>query len=307
VPIVLDPVSAHYDRWRDLLLLVLERYALSSHVLSDTTYLDVPAWRRMDAVVLSWLFGAVTTELMETVRTRGGTARTAWLGIEAQFLGNREFRALQLDAKFRVFTQGDLSIGDYCAKMKSMADLLGDLGEVVHDRTLVLNVLRGLNMRYAHMRVHFRHSNLFPCFRDVRNDLLLEELSIDASPPAPSTALLASTQKNASSGGLPGGSAPTPSAGGRGSSSSSPGASGGANSLTGSDGGGNGGRRRRRKGQGQAPWPSIYNPWTGQITMWPGTSTGQQQQRGPAQQQQQRNGPQQQQAAFQQAMLAAIQ
>ena len=119
VPIVLDPVSAHYDRRRDLLLLVLERYALSSHVLSDTTYLDVPAWRSMDAVVLSWLFGAVTTELMETVRNRGGTARTAWLGIEAQFLGNREFHALQLDAKFRVFTQGDLSI----AKMKSMANL----------------------------------------------------------------------------------------------------------------------------------------------------------------------------------------
>ena len=119
MPIVLDPVSVHYDRWRDLLLLVLERYALSSHVLSDTTYLDVPAWRSMDAVVLSWLFGAVTTELMETVRTRGGTARTAWLGIEVQFLGNREFHALQLDAKFLVFTQGDLSI----TKMKSMANL----------------------------------------------------------------------------------------------------------------------------------------------------------------------------------------
>jgi len=63
VPIVLDPVSVHYDRWWDLLLLVLERSALSSHVLSDTAYLYVPAWRRMDAVVLSWLFGAVTTGL----------------------------------------------------------------------------------------------------------------------------------------------------------------------------------------------------------------------------------------------------
>jgi len=63
VPIVLDPVSVHYDCWWDLLLLVLERSALSSHVLSDTAYLYVPAWRRMDAVVLSWLFGAVTTGL----------------------------------------------------------------------------------------------------------------------------------------------------------------------------------------------------------------------------------------------------
>ncbi|CAN6348820.1 unnamed protein product [Urochloa humidicola] len=170
VPIVLDTDSAHYDRWRDLVLLVLERYALSSHVLDDANHPDAPAWRRMDAVVLSWLFGAVTTTLMETLRTRGGTARTAWLGIEAQFLGNREFRALQLDAKFRVFTQGDLSIGDYCSKMKSMAERLGDLGEEVHDRTLVLNVLRGLNERFQHMRIHFRRSNPFPCFRDVPPD-----------------------------------------------------------------------------------------------------------------------------------------
>jgi hypothetical protein len=91
----------------------------------------------------------------------------------------------RVDAKLRVFTQDDLSIGDYCAKMKSMADLLGDLGEVVHDCTLVLNVLRGLNERYVHMRVHFRRFNLFPCFHDVRNDLLLEELSIGAPSPAP--------------------------------------------------------------------------------------------------------------------------
>jgi hypothetical protein len=101
VPIVLDPLSPHYDRWRDLL--VLERYALKSHVLSDVALADISAWRRMDAVVLSWIFGAVTTELMESVRTRVGTARHAWLGIEAQFLGNREFRALHLDGRFRIF------------------------------------------------------------------------------------------------------------------------------------------------------------------------------------------------------------
>ncbi|XP_039822783.1 uncharacterized protein LOC120684997 [Panicum virgatum] len=277
------------------------------NIRTDAAHPTVPAWRRMDAVVLSWLFGAVTTELMETVRTRGGTARTAWLGIEAQFLGNREFRALQLDAKFRIFTQGDLSIGEYCSKMKSMADQLGDLGEVVHDRTLVLNVLRGLNERYAHMRIHFRRTNPFPCFRDVRNDLLLEELSVDAPASAPPTALLASTTKGASVGDSSRSPAAPSSGGSGGSGRGSSGAGGSANTGTGGSGGN---RRRRRKGQGQAqgqaPWPSIYNPWTGQITMWPGTSAGQQQQRGPAAQQQQRgNGPQQ--ATFHPALLAALQ
>jgi hypothetical protein len=40
---------------------------------------------------------------------------------------------------------------DYCRKMKSMADALTDLGEPIQDRALVLNVLRGLNERFALM------------------------------------------------------------------------------------------------------------------------------------------------------------
>ena len=67
-------------------------------------------------------------------------ARTAWLGIEQQFLNNRESRAMLLDVEFRTLSQGILSIDDYCRKMKSMADALADFGEPINDRTLVLNV-----------------------------------------------------------------------------------------------------------------------------------------------------------------------
>jgi hypothetical protein len=35
VMIVLEPSSPHYKRWRDLILLMLRRYALDDHVLSD--------------------------------------------------------------------------------------------------------------------------------------------------------------------------------------------------------------------------------------------------------------------------------
>jgi hypothetical protein len=99
----------------------------------------------MDCVVRSWLHGTISTDFAETVMGRGGSARAAWLAIEVQFLGNRETRTLHLDTQFRHFCQGDLSITDYCRKFKSMADALVDLGEPVTDRTLVLNVIRGLN------------------------------------------------------------------------------------------------------------------------------------------------------------------
>jgi hypothetical protein len=67
------------------------------------------------------------------------------LAIEEQFLGNHEARTLYLDTQFHNFIQGDLSIDSYYRKMKAMVDDLSDLGAHVDDRTLVLNLMRGLN------------------------------------------------------------------------------------------------------------------------------------------------------------------
>jgi hypothetical protein len=79
-----------------------------------------------------------------------------------------------------------------------MAHALGDLGEVIHDRTLILNVLRGLNEKFAHMRIHYRHARLFPTFHQVRNNLLLEELTSSKTQSAPSTALVTMAPKGSS-------------------------------------------------------------------------------------------------------------
>jgi hypothetical protein len=56
-----------------------------------------------------------------------------------------------LNVEFRTLVQGELSISEYCRWLEGMADALGDLGEVVLDRTLVLVVLHGLNNRFSHM------------------------------------------------------------------------------------------------------------------------------------------------------------
>ncbi|KAL6597818.1 hypothetical protein ACP70R_046623 [Stipagrostis hirtigluma subsp. patula] len=82
-----------------------------------------------------------------------------------------------LDARFRNFAQGDLSITDYCRRMKTMADELGDLGEPVLDRTLVLNVIRGLNERYEHIGTHIQRSRPLPSFIEARADLQLAEIT----------------------------------------------------------------------------------------------------------------------------------
>jgi hypothetical protein len=97
VPVVLGVTSTQYPRWRDLVLLTLQRYALDDHISSDTPTLDDPHWRRMDNVVPSWLLGTITVDLQETTRDCDRTVQQLWVALEEQFLGNREARALHLD------------------------------------------------------------------------------------------------------------------------------------------------------------------------------------------------------------------
>jgi hypothetical protein len=42
-------------------------------------------------------------------------------------------------------------VSEYYHKFKAMADGLADLGSLVEDQILVLNILRGLNQRFEHM------------------------------------------------------------------------------------------------------------------------------------------------------------
>ena len=114
ISLVLDVASAFYGRWRQSFLLVVGRYSLESHVLSDAAAPNSPDWVRMDCVVRTWITGTITDALAEAVIEFGTTARASWLAIESQFRGNRETRALHLDTAFRNFKQGDLDITAYC-------------------------------------------------------------------------------------------------------------------------------------------------------------------------------------------------
>jgi hypothetical protein len=66
--------------------------------------------------------------------------------------------------------------------MKGLTNSLRDLGEPVVERTLVLNLLRGLSPRYGHLNALIKRTVSFPTFHAVRNELLLEELIMTLNP-----------------------------------------------------------------------------------------------------------------------------
>jgi hypothetical protein len=159
VTIVLESLSPNYKRWRNLVLLMLCRYALDDHILSNVTNSSV-YWARLDNIVVTWILDTLSPKLHEIVREPTEITCQAWLVIQAQFLSN-ESRVLQLDARFCAFKQGDLSVNDYCRRMKGMDDDLCALSETDTDCHLVLNLLHGLNKRFNHMKIFIKQEP--PC------------------------------------------------------------------------------------------------------------------------------------------------
>jgi uncharacterized membrane protein YgcG len=73
-----------------------------------------------------------------------------WTAIHALYHDNQLQRAVFYEAEFHNLYQGDLSIIDYCTKLKSLADNLRDVGQPIFEPCQVLNLLRDLNPKYHH-------------------------------------------------------------------------------------------------------------------------------------------------------------
>jgi hypothetical protein len=76
--------------------------------------------------------------------------------------------------------------------MKGMDNALENLVEVMPDHTLVLNLFHSLNKWFEHMKTFIKCTTSFPLFQTIRNELLLEELTmVDKASTFDSSALLA--------------------------------------------------------------------------------------------------------------------
>jgi hypothetical protein len=278
IPIILDKATNTYTKWRDMFLTVLGKYALTPHVLDDATHLDRPVWVQTDCVVLSWIFATVSGDLQQSLMIRPRPTREAWCYLEDEFLGQKESRALLLETQFHNLRQDSMTITEFCRKLETMVASLAEFGDPIGDRQMVLTLLRGLSGKFRHMVSILKMQRPFPTFAEARTHLLLEEVDVDALPPSPPVALIASSPM-------------TPAGGqGRHVQASAPSRTG----QPGQSGGQRNGRRRGKGGRGQGSHPgdgqgghgpptgghgasggqgvvhpSFAHPWAGTLQMWP--------------------------------------
>jgi len=109
------------------------------------------------------------------------TAYSLRRAVRNLFRDNKDTRVVYLGAEFRNFYQGDLSVLDFCSRMKVMADRLAGLGAPVNDKDLIYNIVCSLNPRLHHAIPHITLRHRLPSFLKTRSMLQLEEQRIAES------------------------------------------------------------------------------------------------------------------------------
>ncbi|XP_023758855.1 uncharacterized protein LOC111907318 [Lactuca sativa] len=150
---MLDGTKVSYSSWVKLFQLHAKGYKVMSHTdgtqspaKTDTEY---EAWAEIDAIVLQWIYGTLSDDLLVRVLVTESTAYEAWSRIKAIFLNNKGSRVAALEHEFNNLTLKSMSsLEAYCQKLKELGSQLNDVDCPVNDQQLVLQLVRGLPAEY---------------------------------------------------------------------------------------------------------------------------------------------------------------
>ncbi|KAL2895061.1 Retrovirus-related Pol polyprotein from transposon RE1 [Bienertia sinuspersici] len=139
---------------------------------------DKALWQRLDDIVRQWIYGTVSTDLLNSILEADDTALDTWNRVENFFHNNKSARALTLDTQFTNtrLEQFD-GVKSYYTRLKTIADSLKNVGDKVSDNQMALQLLKGLSDEYKSFRTSVRHLKPLPSFDDLRSMLELEEQS----------------------------------------------------------------------------------------------------------------------------------
>ncbi|KAD4585190.1 hypothetical protein E3N88_22791 [Mikania micrantha] len=150
---ILDWTKVTYSSWVKLFHLHAQGYMVLHHIdgtkppaKTDPTY---ESWNKIDAIVLQWIYGTLSDELLVRVLETESTAYEAWTRLKNIFTNNKGARTTTLEHEFiKLSLKSMPSFEAYCQKLKELADQLADVDSLVSEKHLVLQMVRGLPNEY---------------------------------------------------------------------------------------------------------------------------------------------------------------
>ncbi|XP_021986561.1 uncharacterized protein LOC110883003 [Helianthus annuus] len=145
----LDGVKVTYTSWVKLFKLHAKGYEVLDHIdgteppaKDDESY---DSWAKIDAIVLQWIYGTLSDDLLVRILDYETTAQQAWNKIQTIFQNNKNSRASSLMHAFTTTTLASCSsLNDYFQKLKDIAEQLSDVNQPVTESRLVLQMVQGL-------------------------------------------------------------------------------------------------------------------------------------------------------------------
>ncbi|KAL6504486.1 hypothetical protein OROGR_026409 [Orobanche gracilis] len=189
IPIVLELESSQYGSWAELFQIHARAFLVLDHIIppkpSETAAapeVDNALWSRIEAIVLQWIYGTISNDLLHTIIEPGSTAQEAWDRLRELFQNNKNSRAVHLEQKFSTIAMTDFpNATAYCQKLKMLADQLANVGAPVSNHRMVLRLVAGLPGEYRNVASQIQHKDPLPLFPVARYMLLLEEDTLNAS------------------------------------------------------------------------------------------------------------------------------
>ena len=187
VPIVLDMEKGQYSHCVKLFKIHCRVHKVLDHIIpppppkEGTPATEMPAdeleeWRRLDALVLQWIYGTISGDLLSTIIVPDTTAQKAWNNFGDIFQDNENSCAVYLEQQFNAVHIDNFSCADaYCRELKTLADQLANVGAPVSNNRLVLRLITGLNSNYDGVAVYLQQQKPLPSFHEARSRLILEE------------------------------------------------------------------------------------------------------------------------------------
>ncbi|CAH1430622.1 unnamed protein product [Lactuca virosa] len=115
-----------------------------------------------DSIVKQWLYGTLTQPLIQSILIPDATDVQLWKAIEDLFRDNKEANAIELENQLRNIVIGDSTVMEYYTRIKTISDLLANIGSKVPERTLVTYALNDLSSKFDHIATTIRHKTPFP-------------------------------------------------------------------------------------------------------------------------------------------------
>lgn len=179
IPITLEMEKSQYTSWSELFKIHCRAYQVLDHIIKPTNQepsssAPTESWSRIDAIVLQWIYGTISNDLLHTILTPDTTAIQAWDRLAGIFQDNKNSRALYLERQFATINLDSFpNISTYCQELKVLADQLANVGTPVSDTRMVLQLIAGLTESYDSVATIIQQADPLPTFYEARSKLIL--------------------------------------------------------------------------------------------------------------------------------------